>query len=88
MVMDSGGDLLFVANQTSNNISVYSVSASDGTLTEIAGSPFPRGPAGSAGFVPSGKFLYVASANLPLCLAIPWLREPGSGVGSGIAVYG
>ena len=66
LVMDSGGSLLFVANLTSNNISVYSISASDGTLMEAAGSPFPTvsRPVALA-LSPSAKFLYVASSGLP-----------------------
>ncbi|MGA9801491.1 MAG: beta-propeller fold lactonase family protein, partial [Terriglobales bacterium] len=66
LVLDSGGDLLFVANLTSNNISVYSVSSGDGTLTAIAGSPFPTASRPVAlALTRSGKFLYVASSNLP-----------------------
>ena len=62
----SGGDLLLVANQTSNTISVYSISSSDGTLTEAAGSPFATGSRPVAlALSPSGKFLYVASSSLP-----------------------
>jgi hypothetical protein len=32
-----------VANGGSNNISVFGINAADGTLTEIAGSPFAAG---------------------------------------------
>jgi 6-phosphogluconolactonase len=65
LAIDSGGTLLFSANAISNNISAYSINSGDGTLTEIAGSPFPTGahPVALA-MTPSGKFLYVASANL------------------------
>ncbi len=54
---------LIVSNVTSKNISVYSISSSSGTLTEVAGSPFsttatcfPRG----LGLSPDANFLYAA----------------------------
>jgi 6-phosphogluconolactonase len=65
--MDSGGHFLFAANQASNSISVYSIDAAKGTLTEIQGSPFSTGfnsnPVALA-ITPAGKFLYVAAPNL------------------------
>ena len=83
LVMDSGGDLIFVANKTSNTISVYSVSSSDGSLTEVAGSPFPTGARPVAlALAPSGKFLYVASGNLPLVFGY----SVAAGTGSLLAV--
>jgi 6-phosphogluconolactonase len=67
MTVDSGGKFLFVANQGSNNISVFSISNT--TLTQVAGSPFPTndpnapnlatGPV-SVAVTPSVNFLYVA----------------------------
>ena len=67
LVLDSGGDLLFVANETSNSISVYSVSSSDGTLTRSCRIAIPHGSRPVAlALSPSGKFLYVGSANLPV----------------------
>jgi 6-phosphogluconolactonase len=65
LVLDSGGTLLFAANAITDNVSAYSIQASDGTLSEVAGSPFPTGSRPLAmAITPSGKFLYVASANL------------------------
>jgi 6-phosphogluconolactonase (cycloisomerase 2 family) len=65
LAIGSGGTLLFAANAISNNISAYSINSGDGTLTEMAGSPFPTGARPVAlVMTPSAKFLYVASANL------------------------
>src|SRR4051812_32967742 len=55
--------VLFVANSTSNTISVFSMSTSTGALTEITGSPFPTGTQPLALAVALGKFLYVANAG-------------------------
>ena len=37
------GHFVYVANYTSNNVSVYSIDAASGALTRVAGSPFPAG---------------------------------------------
>jgi 6-phosphogluconolactonase len=62
MAIDSGGKFLFVANQSSNNISVFSISGT--TLTEVTGAMFPvaagNGPVALA-ITPDAKFLYVAN---------------------------
>ena len=67
LAVDSGGTFLFVADQGSNTISVFSISS--GSLTEVAGSPFstndPNSPNIATGPVsvavtPSANFLYVA----------------------------
>ena len=68
MAIDSAGKFLFVANQGSNNVSVFSISSA--SLTEVAGSPFPTndprspsvatGPA-SVAVTPGVNFLYVAN---------------------------
>ncbi len=53
---------LYVPNSGSQNVSAYSINASNGTLTEITGSPFPTAPTPRYVTVePSGKFLYVTS---------------------------
>jgi hypothetical protein len=55
--------LLFVSNQSSNTITVFSV-ASNGSLALVAGSPFPnRGAGGPSGMATSqnGSLLYVAN---------------------------
>lgn len=54
--------LVYVANNLSNSISVYTINAANGTLTPVAGNPFST--AADPVFVaadPSGRFLYVAS---------------------------
>lgn len=59
MVMDSNGKFVFVANQGSNSVSVFSVDGS-GLLTEITGSPFPTSP-GPSGLAMTGNTLFVAN---------------------------
>ena len=72
LAIDSGNHFLFVANQGSNDISVFSI-GSNASLSKIPGSPFPTGttPVPGTGaqtatpnalaVMPSGKFLYVAN---------------------------
>src|SRR5579864_5412448 len=43
LTMDASGNFLYVANAGSNNVSAFSVSASNGALTPVQGSPFPVG---------------------------------------------
>ena len=68
LAIDGGGKFLFVANQGSSNISVFSISGA--TLTEVAGSPFsavdPSAPGIATGPVavavtPTASYLYVAN---------------------------
>ena len=40
LAMDPGGKFLYVANAKSNSVSVFSITASSGTLTPVVGSPF------------------------------------------------
>jgi 6-phosphogluconolactonase len=66
LAMDSAGSYLYVANALSNNISVFSIDASQGTLSPVAGSPFsinlsPK----NMQLAPSGKFLYVSAPSQP-----------------------
>jgi|HubBroStandDraft_5_1064220.scaffolds.fasta_scaffold24131_3 6-phosphogluconolactonase len=58
----SAAEFVYVANVYSNNVSGYAVNASDGSLTQLKGSPFATGygPAGIA-IDPTGKFAYVAN---------------------------
>lgn len=53
----------YVSNQTSGDISAYSIAA-NGTLTPVAGSPF-AGPAGAVAVTvdPTGRFLYAAGTG-------------------------
>src|SRR5581483_4545515 len=60
MATDSGGKFLFVANQTSDTISIFSISGT--SLTEVAGSPFPTtaNPT-SVAVAPNSNFVYVTN---------------------------
>jgi 6-phosphogluconolactonase (cycloisomerase 2 family) len=60
MVMDSNGKFVFVANQGSNSVSVFSADANTGLLTEITGSPFATS-AGPSGAAITGSTLFVAN---------------------------
>jgi 6-phosphogluconolactonase len=54
----------YVANRGSNNVSAYSVDATTGALTQIAGSPFPVGTLPVAIAVdPTGSYVYVANGT-------------------------
>ncbi len=61
LAMDPAGHFLFVANQGSDDISVFSI-GSGGSLSPVSGSPFPTvsGPV-SVTVLASGKLLYVAN---------------------------
>jgi 6-phosphogluconolactonase (cycloisomerase 2 family) len=53
-------NLAFVANQSANNISAYTIEP-NGRLVPVAGSPFSAGSSpNSVAVVPSGRFAYVA----------------------------
>jgi DNA-binding beta-propeller fold protein YncE len=54
----------YVANNGSNDVSGYTINATTGVLTAIAGSPFPAGTVPfSVAVDPTGKFAYVANGN-------------------------
>jgi uncharacterized repeat protein (TIGR01451 family) len=59
------GSFLYVANQGSNNISVFSINPATGALTTAAGSPFAVPGSGdiSIDCTPDGQFLLAASSN-------------------------
>lgn len=63
MTTASSTNVLFVANQGSNNISVFDINP-DGSLTQVTGSPFSAGlgPVAIAA-EPTHNFLYVADKN-------------------------
>jgi 6-phosphogluconolactonase len=64
LVMDPGGKYLYVANATSNNISVFTIDSSTGGLSQVAGSPFPIGASPlNMTISPSGNFLYVTTPS-------------------------
>ncbi len=73
LVMDPGGNYLYVMNSGSSNISVFSVDSTNGALTAI-GSPVSLGQLTplNMGLTPSGNFLYVSVAG----------GQPGSANGS------
>jgi len=43
VVIDPAGTFAYVANQNSNDVSVYSIDATTGALAAVSGSPFPAG---------------------------------------------
>jgi 6-phosphogluconolactonase len=43
LAVDPSGQFVYVANQNSGNVSVFTVDAATGALTEVTGSPFPAG---------------------------------------------
>ena len=73
LAIDAQGRFLFVLNPTSNNVSMFQINRTTGSLTEASGSPFavgflenpnmrPTFPAYLA-TEPSGQFLYVGYRN-------------------------
>ena len=85
LAMDSGGKLLFVANQGSSTISVFSV-GSGASLTEVGGSPFAvtnlLSPSSATSPVSlairaSTNFLYVVDQNNNLVLTYQF--DPNTG---------
>jgi 6-phosphogluconolactonase len=66
MAMDPAGGFLYVANVQSANISVFSINASSGVLTQIVGSPFQINVSPlNMQLTPSGKYLYVTAPSEP-----------------------
>jgi 6-phosphogluconolactonase len=61
-----GKEFLYVANQSTNNVSGYKINPLNGALTNLSGSPFSAGsqPSGLA-VDPAGKFAYVSNQNYP-----------------------
>jgi 6-phosphogluconolactonase (cycloisomerase 2 family) len=53
----------YVANNSGNTISAYSVSSATGGLTKVLGSPFAAGSAPTVAADPLGKFLYAVDAG-------------------------
>jgi 6-phosphogluconolactonase len=69
LVMDVPGSFLYVANASSNNISVFTIDSGSGALTPVTGSPFSIGLSPmNMKLTPSGNFLYVSAASEPLGL--------------------
>ncbi len=63
VLTDPACDNVFVANQGSNDISVFSVRSSDGFLTRVVGSPFPAGTAPVAMAMGDGFFFAANSGS-------------------------
>jgi len=68
------GKFVIVANQGTSNVSVFSLDATTGALTEVSGSPFPSGQQpgpvaidpptlAGPGPAPSGKFVFVGNTG-------------------------
>ena len=61
---DNAGKGLYVIDKTSNDISVYSISRSDGSLVSVPGSPFVIGETPtSVAVAPTGNYVYGATWN-------------------------
>jgi 6-phosphogluconolactonase (cycloisomerase 2 family) len=83
---------LLVTNNFGNNVSVYSIDASSGALSEVAGSPFPANSNPSEILItPSGKFVYVTNPGIGRVTAFTFsngvLSQPTS-VFSGAGAFG
>jgi len=73
VAIDRQGRFLFVLNPTSDNVSMFQIDSSSGSLTEVPSSPFAVGPTVNPNLAPSkplslateksGGFLYVGYAN-------------------------
>src|SRR6185437_12269445 len=69
ITVSPSGNLLFVANSGDQTISVFSINATTGALTAVAGSPFASGltPDACAGIslaaTPDGNFLMASSSG-------------------------
>src|SRR5262249_22108191 len=61
------GNYLYVANNTSNNVSAFSINPATGVLTSVPGSPFATGGSGMNGMslaaTPDGKYLIAANST-------------------------
>jgi len=64
VAVDSVGKFLFVANSGSSDVSVFSITAGTGALSQVAGSPFPTGAGmeiSGIAVTPNGKTVYVSN---------------------------
>jgi 6-phosphogluconolactonase len=65
LAMDPAGAFLYVANSGSKNISVFSIDASTGALTQVNGSPFFIGVvAHNMQLTPKGDSLYITAPSV------------------------
>jgi len=66
LALNAQSQFVYVVNQLSNNVSAYTLDASSGALTAVAGSPFGTGNGPNAAAIDGkGMFLYVANQNFP-----------------------
>jgi 6-phosphogluconolactonase len=85
---------LLVTNNFGNNVSVYSIDASSGALSEVAGSPFPANSNPAEILItPSGKFVYVTNPGIGMVTAFSFsngvlTQLPTSPVPSGAGAIG
>ena len=82
MAIDGLGHFLFVVNTSTSNISMFQIDQSNGSLTQVPGSPFSTGPTENPSMAAkspvclaaekSGQFLYVGYqyGNLPNVAAV------------------
>lgn len=65
MLTAAGGKFLLVTDSTGSEVKVFSVSQNSGSLTPVAGSPFPIGGSGGGSLAmdPSGQYLYAPYLN-------------------------
>ena len=88
-IIDPSGQYLLVTNNTSNDVSVYSIDASSGALAEVAGSPFPANNNPSQIVITqNGQFVYVTNPNIGMVTGFSFVggvltQVPGSPVFSG-----
>jgi len=62
VAVDPSGKFVYVTNESSDNVSGYTINPSTGALTAIAGSPFPAGRSPrSVAVDPGDRFAYVAN---------------------------
>ena len=63
--MSPNGNFLFVANfESSSATSVFSINATTGALTQVAGSPFLAAAGNAVTVSPNGQFLYVFGGDM------------------------
>lgn len=60
--LDPQGRFFYAGNEDGNDINVYQINSTNGTLTEVSGSPFATGLEPEGMHVhPNGKFIYLAT---------------------------
>lgn len=67
MTIDPSGSFLYVVNQSTNNVSGFIISSSDGSLSPLLNSPYALSGSGPSPvgivFDPQGSFVYVGESN-------------------------